>query len=311
MQFFRRRPEVLLVAVAFFWGSTFIVTKDIVRAAAPLTYLTLRFAIASLVLAAIFHRALRSPREGAGRLIRDGIVLGIGQALGLILQVLGQVYTTASKAAFVTTFATALTPIIGLALYRDRPTRPQAAGVLLASIGLYFLTYPEGDAAWNRGDLYTSACAVVYGFVIVETARRARGAPIGALTTIQVASSAAVIGLLLGLSRLLLATVDPARLPEIVLLQARPLLFDGFDGKLWVQVSYMALACTVGTFLAQTWAMSRMSATHAAVVFALEPAFATGLAIAVEGGSEWPGPRGVAGAFLVLIGVGTSEWRRS
>ena len=43
---------------------------------------------------------------------------------------------------------------------------------------------------------------------------------------------------------------------------------------------------TVGAVLARGWAMARMSATHAAVVFALEPLFATGLAIAVEGDAE-------------------------
>jgi drug/metabolite transporter (DMT)-like permease len=56
--------------------------------------------------------------------------------------------------------------------------------------------------------------------------------------------------------------------------------------------------------------MRRMSATHAAIVFALEPVFATGLAIAVEGGSEWPGPRGAAGALLIFVGVVASELRR-
>jgi drug/metabolite transporter (DMT)-like permease len=73
----------------------------------------------------------------------------------------------------------------------------------------------------------------------------------------------------------------------------------------------MALVCTVGTFLTQMWAMARMSATAAAVVFALEPVFATGMAIAVEGWAEWPGARGAAGAALVLFGVFASEWKRA
>ena len=42
---------------------------------------------------------------------------------------------------------------------------------------------------------------------------------------------------------------------------------------------YMAIACTVVPFGLQTWAMARMSATHAAIVFALEPVFATIMAI--------------------------------
>jgi drug/metabolite transporter (DMT)-like permease len=72
----------------------------------------------------------------------------------------------------------------------------------------------------------------------------------------------------------------------------------------------MVLFCTVGTFLGQMYAMARMSATRAAVVFALEPVFATILAIGVEGSSERPTARGAVGAFLILAGVLASEIRR-
>ncbi len=300
--FLQRRPEVALAAVTFLWGSTFIVTKDIVRGTPPLAYLSLRFGGAAIVLALLFPRAFRSD----GKLWRSGALLGFGQAAGLLLQVFGQVYTTASKAAFVTAFATALTPMLGLALHGDRPSRPQALGVVLATVGLYLLTYPVGETAWNRGDLFTAACAVVYAYVIVETARRARGVDPASLATLQTMVAALTFVAGLAACKLALAAADHARLPEVVLLEARPL---HIDGKLALQLTYMCLVCTVATFLGQTWAMARMSATHAAVVFALEPVFATALAIAVEGGSEWPGARGATGAVLVLVGVIASEVR--
>jgi drug/metabolite transporter (DMT)-like permease len=303
--FLSRRPEVALAFVTFLWGSTFILTKDIVRGAPPLVYLSLRFGSAALVLLAIFPRALRSH----GKVWRSGAILGFFQAAGLLLQVLGQVYTTASKAAFVTAISTALTPMVALAFYGDRPTRPQAAGVLFASLGLYLLTYPVGEASWNRGDLFTAVCALVYSYVIVETARRARGIHAGELTTLQTGFAALTFLVGLAVTQLLVAHLSLERLPEVIRLEARPLILDG---KLILQLAYMSLVCTVGTFLGQTWAMGRMSATHAAVVFALEPVFATGLAIAVEGGAEWPGARGAVGAGLVLVGVAASElkWSR-
>jgi drug/metabolite transporter (DMT)-like permease len=70
---------------------------------------------------------------------------------------------------------------------------------------------------------------------------------------------------------------------------------------------YMAIACTVVTFGLQTWAMARMSATHAAIVFALEPVFATVMAIGWDGSAEWPGARGATGAAIVMIAVTVSE----
>ena len=50
-----------------------------------------------------------------------------------------------------------------------------------------------------------------------------------------------------------------------------------------------------------------MSATHAAILFALEPVFAAILAAWVLG--DRLGGRGIAGAFLVLAGIVVSETR--
>jgi drug/metabolite transporter (DMT)-like permease len=78
--------------------------------------------------------------------------------------------------------------------------------------------------------------------------------------------------------------------------------------RLVAELAWMTLACTVATFGLQTWAMARMSATHAAIVFALEPVFATAIAIGWEGSAEWPGGMGAAGAALVMLAVAVGEW---
>jgi drug/metabolite transporter (DMT)-like permease len=52
-----------------------------------------------------------------------------------------------------------------------------------------------------------------------------------------------------------------------------------------------------------------MSATHAAIIFSLEPVFATAFAVAARGASESLGGRGWVGAALVLAGVVVSELR--
>ena len=302
-RFFERRPEAALACVTLLWGSTFIVTKQLVRSGSPLTaflYVTMRFGLATSILFAIFPGARRPSRA----LVRDALVLGFGQGMGLLFQVFGQVYTSASKSSFVTALATALTPLIALGLYRERPRARQAAGAVLATLGVLLLTWPGADAEWNRGDLYSAACALIYAFVIVETARRAPRHDVGVLTTLQTATCAMLFALGLGLTHLGLAIVPPDRLPDVFLLEARPLHFDARQIALLL---YMAIVCTVLSFLGQTWAMRRLSATHAAVVFALEPVFATGLAIAVEGGTEWPGALGAFGALLVLGGLLVSE----
>jgi drug/metabolite transporter (DMT)-like permease len=84
--------------------------------------------------------------------------------------------------------------------------------------------------------------------------------------------------------------------------EAAPLVAGG---GLVAALLWMALAATVLTFLLQTWAQARMSATHAAIVFALEPVF-TALFAAVFLGERLTG-RDLAGASLVLLGIVVSE----
>jgi drug/metabolite transporter (DMT)-like permease len=77
------------------------------------------------------------------------------------------------------------------------------------------------------------------------------------------------------------------------------------------QLVYLATVATVGSFLCWTWGQARTSATHAAVIFSLEPVFATAFAVAVIGAGEWMGGRGFIGAALVFAGIIISETRWS
>ncbi|MDB4964332.1 MAG: hypothetical protein JWN44_21 [Myxococcales bacterium] len=296
------RPELILVGVTILWGSTFIVTKDIVREAPPMLYLVFRFGLAAVLLLALYGRRINNRR-----LLVDGVILGVLNSLGLILQVLGQVFTTASKSAFITSLNTPLVPLVSYALYRLRPSTPQLVAVLLATLGLMLLTYPVGGARWNAGDLYTVGCAAIYAFTIVQIARRAPRHDARPLTAVQIAAAAATFVVALGVAQLCIHTIAPPSLPQFALLEARPLVVTP---RLVVEGLYMALFCTVLTFGLQTWAMARMSATHAAVVFALEPVFATAMAVGWEGSAEWPGARGATGAAIVMVAVAASELPR-
>ncbi|HEX9104877.1 MAG TPA: DMT family transporter, partial [Polyangia bacterium] len=237
------RPELVLVGVTVLWGSTFIVTKDIVRDAPPMLYLVFRLGIATLAMLAIYWPQLR--RHARNRqLVIDGVVLGLLNSLGLVLQVIGQVFTTASKSAFITSLNTPLVPLVSFALYRTRPTRPQLVAVLLATVGLMLLTYPAGGARWNAGDLYTVGCAGFYAFTIVQIAKRSPRHDARPLTAVQIATATLTFCCALALAKLCIRTIPAASLPEFARLEARPLVLTP---RLVVEGLYMALACTVVT----------------------------------------------------------------
>jgi drug/metabolite transporter (DMT)-like permease len=297
-----RFPTFLLAAVTFLWGSTFVVTKDIVRSAPPCGYAALRFFIATVALSPLLFR-----RKFDRQAMRDGLLLGVLSAFALSFQVIGQAYTTASKSAFITSLNTPLTPVVGLIFYRLRPTRAEQAAVIAASVGLFLLTWPGASGPLNFGDLITLACATLYAVYIVESARRLPSRDPVVMTFLQVAAMAVVFTTM----HFVLTSAIPSgrgRTAEIIGLESRPLFFSA---KVFAQIFYMSIVCGALALLGQSWAIGRIDATRAALVFALEPVFATLIALCVEGISEWPGARGVHGALLVLSALLIAQVRGS
>src|SRR5262249_48648751 len=156
-----------------------------------------------------------------------------------------------------------LVPLVGYLFYRTRPSRPQLVAVVLATLGLFLLTYPGAGMRWNRGDLATVGCAVWYSLVILEFAKRAPRHDALALTIGQLVSAALFFALLTFGAHALLSSVPLGQLPEVLRLEARPL---EATPRILLEGVYMAIVCTVVTFSGQTWAMARMTATHAAIV---------------------------------------------
>ena len=226
-------------------------------------------------------------------LARDGLVIGGLLAAGMTLQVLGQTETTASKAAFLTGLSVVLTPFAAFARTRTLPSLENAVGILLAGGGFVMLTLPQGGGPINRGDVLVFGCGVVFAFYIVEMALRAGRHDPGRLTAWQLAVVTIVAGTLSVAFRAAGAEVE-----------LRPVVWEK---TFLVGVLYLGTIGTVGTFFTQTWAQRHMSATHAAIIFALEPVWAALLAAWLL--EERLGTTGLWGGALVLAGIIVSELR--
>ena len=285
----RWRADAVLVAVTALWGVDFVLVKNLLGTVDPLALLFWRFALAAVLLALLLPWRRRTPG-----LLADGLVLGLLLALGMGLQVVGQVDTTASKAAFLTGLSAVLTPLAGFLRTRRLPTLENGLGILLAGTGFTLLTFPAGGGPVNRGDLYVFACGVVFAFYIVELAERSRRHDSVWLAWMQVAVVA-----LAGAVLLWLAGVSAGPAAAVRLAAATP----GF----LAQVLFLAVVGTAATFTFQTWAQIHMSATHAAIIFTLEPVFTAVVARWVL--AERLGHRGWVGGVLVLAGIVVSELR--
>jgi len=288
------RADAVLLAVTLIWGSSFVVVRNALDDAAPLSLLFFRFGLATAIASlALIGRTL-------GRaLVKDGLFLGLLLAAGMSFQVVGQAETSASKAAFLTGLAVVLTPFAAYLRTRRLPSVENGIGITLASIGFLLLTYPRAGGAWDRGDLSVAACGVVFAFYGVELAERAGAHEALCLTAVQLAVVTVSAGLLsLAVRAPFLATLHPA------ILESRPI---AWHGKFLWSVLYLGSVCTVGAFLGWTWAQGRMSAIHGAIILALEPVAAALLAAWLL--RERLGARGIGGGVMVLAGIAVSETR--
>jgi drug/metabolite transporter (DMT)-like permease len=284
--------DLALVGVTAIWGSTFVVNRLVLDAGPPLLFLTLRFALASLVLVALARGRKRTPL-----LVSDGAIIGLLLSLGIGFQMLGQVYTTASKAAFVTGLSVPLTPVAAWLMVRKRPSAENLAGLVVATVGFGVLTWPKEGLSVNRGDVLVLTTALTYAVIIVHMGESAGRHDARWYSAFQTAFAALGVGL----GRVALTPFLGGK-GAILLAEARPMpRAAGFLAA----VLYMALVATVLSFVVQTWAQARMSATHAAVLFALEPVWTALFAALVLG--ERMGAREAAGAALVLAGILVSE----
>lgn len=285
----RWRADAVLVAVTVVWGADFVVVKNLLGVVAPLPFLFWRFALATVLCALFLPGRRRTPR-----LVADGLYLGVLLALGMGLQIVGQTETTASNASFLTGMASVLTPVAAFLLTRKLPTLENGLGISLAGAGFVLMTFPAGSLVVNRGDLLVFGCGVVFAFYIVEMAERSPRHDSVWFTTIQVFVVAVAAGgatLWIGGLPAVRSGVEPILSRPALLAQALSLVVVG----------------TAGTYAFQTWAQRHMSATHAAIIYTLEPVVTAILAGWFLG--ERLGPRGWAGGLLVLAGIAVSELR--
>jgi len=282
----------VLVAVTIVWGTTFIVNAEVLGREPPLAYVAARFMLAALVLNAF---ALRRPASPG--VWRDGIGMGALLALGMGAQIVGQTETSASKTAFITGLSVVLTPVVAYFRTRRRIGFAVLAGVVLATAGFALLSWPSGGGAVNRGDLMVLACAVFFAVYFVENEIRSpRHDPL-VYTARQMIAAAATLAI---------ASLVVRGLPALAVSRFESRAF-ALDRGFVEAVVYMTLFATIGTFTAQNWAQARLSATRAAIIFALEPVWAALFAAAIL--SERLGVRGCVGGALVIAGILVSEIR--
>jgi len=159
------RSNALLLITAAIWGFAFVAQRVGMQYLGPFTFNAARFTLGTLSLLPlvfISHNerpALANilPRPSRKLIVLGGFSAGFMLFMGMSLQQVGLVYTTAGKAGFITSLYVVIVPV--LALFWQQSTNPGTwVGAALAAVGLYFLSVKEGLTV-EFGDLLVFLCA--------------------------------------------------------------------------------------------------------------------------------------------------------
>ncbi|MGQ4274349.1 DMT family transporter [Terrihabitans sp. B22-R8] len=281
------RQELVLVLITMVWGGTFLVIQKAMEVSGPLFFVGLRFVIAGLILAALFHRLLR----GTTRVeLVGGVVIGVSLFLGYFLQTWGLQTISSSTSAFITALYVPLVPLLQWVALRRPPHVMSWAGIALAFTGLVLMTGQDaGSLRFSQGEIATILCALAVAVEIILISRYA-------------------------------GRVDSRRVTAIQLLVAgflsfglMPIAGEAVPAFSW-QLAASALglaAASAGIQLAMNWAQRSVSPTRATLIYAGEPVWA-GIVGRIAG--ERLPSLALLGAALILAGVLASElrpkWRR-
>jgi drug/metabolite transporter (DMT)-like permease len=243
----RNMLYLAMLATAAIWGGSFVVMKDSLEKQDVFSFLASRFILASLLMFMYRPTALRGLSK---RFVLRGIFAGILLGSGYIFQTFGLTNTTVSNTGFITGLYLVFTPLISLIILRRHVIKIQWLAVLLATIGLFLISY--NGVSLGRGETLVLISAMLYGAHFVALGEWSDGGNTYALTLIQIAT--------LGVMASLFTIKDGFQLPP--------------DSSVWLAVLFTAFFATFLAFLVQTKAQSVMSATAASVLLATETPFA-------------------------------------
>jgi drug/metabolite transporter (DMT)-like permease len=91
-----------------------------------------------------------------------GVLLGLLLGSGYITQTIGLKMTTAAITGFITGMYVVFTPILTMVFAKTRTSGRVWIGVVLATVGLGFISIKAGFAGIGAGELWVLACAMFF-----------------------------------------------------------------------------------------------------------------------------------------------------
>lgn len=295
-----------LVLVNAVWGISFPIVKALnamtdshfgvdpeehfhaFRLLASTWMLATRFSLAFLLLCVFGFRLVYHTTR---REWWSGSVIGVLFWSGMVLQVIALATIPASRSGFLTSLTTVFTPMLGIILFRIYPSKWMVVGAILALLGVMVLTglvtldatgvYLAEDASerWTWGDTLTTVASMFFALQVLLLDYYGKRVRSLALTSGMFATTAVLSWVLFG-SMLASPWFD---YPGGVASHFVDWLQLTSHGGYLVSLLILGSLCSVVSFGLMNRFQPHVSASQAAVIYSLEPVFASSWALFLPG----------------------------
>jgi drug/metabolite transporter (DMT)-like permease len=279
-----QNSTLMLLITMTIWGSTFVVTKEVIDDVPPFTLAFVRVAIGALVLlpfALARSRAVRTPLPW-----KSIVAMGLlGVALYYALFNYSLRYTSASQGALVQSCIPAMTALVAVIWLRERASAQRWFGIVLSIAGVMLVfsnVSDSGASAVLFGNALMFLTVVCWGVYTSIAKRSAEGADPVIVTT-----GIAAVGAVLLL---------PLAVTEIVS-QGMPHV----GARAWFAAIYLGAGASGLAYLLYNSALQHMDASEVGAYTNLIPIVGVILGIVVL--HEPLSARAIAGGVVVLVGV--------
>lgn len=168
------KGNIYLFLASLAWGTTFVVQRTAMDHLGPFSYSGMRFLLGALFLLPLVLHRFRKRKIRPITSLKDkkwlplwaSLLTGSLVFIGINLQQIGLISSTAGKGGFITGLYVVIVPILGL-FFGQKVGAGVWIGAALAAVGLYLLSVTSGFSL-APGDGWILSCAFVWAFQVLS-----------------------------------------------------------------------------------------------------------------------------------------------
>ncbi len=277
-------PLAAIFLCCLVWGTTFVVVKDSSTLIDPFLLSACRNLIAVIVLLIYIVTRKKMAALKDKKVFIYGSILGLLLAVIYIVQTVGLIYTSSNHSAFISCSAVIMVPIFLYFMGWQKFVLKQVLAIIVVTGGLILLTYQPGLSKFNLGDVLTFIAAIVCAFHLIFAGHYVRKVDFLSLIFYQflIAAIVSIIGLFI----------------NATFISEKPILFHAESIN---NVLYLGFVGTLFCYFVTVWGQKKVSTIYTALIFSLEPIFASITSYFVLG--ELFSANEFVGAALIFIGI--------